>query len=238
MLEVGDIHVSYGGIQALKGISFRVKAGRIVTLIGSNGAGKSSILKTICGLVKAQKGSIQFEGREIKGLAPHWVTRSGITLAPEGRRVFTNLSVSENLKLGAYFRRDREGAEEDMEWIFSTFPRLKERLYQQAGTLSGGEQQMLALGRALMGRPRLLMLDEPSLGLSPRLVSEVFAVMRQIHGRGTTILLVEQNANAALRLAHYAYVLKTGRIVLEGSGEELLADPGVQEAYLGKITLM
>jgi branched-chain amino acid transport system ATP-binding protein len=238
VLEVGDIHVSYGGIQALKGISFRVKAGQIVTLIGANGAGKSSILKTICGLVKAQKGSIQFEGREIKGLAPHWVTRCGITLVPEGRQVFANLSISENLTLGAYFRRDREGVEEDMEWIFFTFPRLKERLYQQAGTLSGGEQQMLALGRALMGRPRLLMLDEPSLGLSPRLVSEVFAVMRQIHARGTTILLVEQNANAALRLAHHAYVLETGRIVLEGSGEELRADPGVQEAYLGKITLM
>ncbi len=238
MLEVGDIHVSYGGIQALKGISFRVKAGQIVTLIGANGAGKSSILKTICGLVKAQKGSIQFEGREIKGLAPHWVTRCGITLAPEGRRVFANLSISENLTLGAYFRRDREGVEEDMEWIFSTFPRLKERLYQQAGTLSGGEQQMLALGRALMGRPRLLMLDEPSLGLSPRLVSEVFSVMRKIHARGTTILLVEQNANAALRLAHHAYVLETGRVILEGSGEELWADPGVQEAYLGKITLM
>jgi len=238
VLEVGDIHISYGGIQALKGISFRVKAGQIVTLIGANGAGKSSILKTICGLVKAQKGSIQFEGREIKGLAPHWVTRCGITLVPEGRRVFANLSISENLTLGAYFRRDREGVEEDMEWIFFTFPRLKERLYQQAGTLSGGEQQMLALGRALMSRPKLLMLDEPSLGLSPRLVSEVFAVMRQIHARGTTILLVEQNANAALRLAHHAYVLETGRIVLEGSGKELLADPGVQEAYLGKITLM
>ncbi len=237
MLEFADVHVSYGGIHALKGVKFTVKAGQVVTLIGANGAGKSTILKTICGLVKAQKGSIRFEGRELKGLAPHSVIRSGITLVPEGRRVFTNLSVLENLKMGAYFRQDREGVGEDMEWLFSTFPRLEERLYQQAGTLSGGEQQMLALGRALMGRPRLLMLDEPSLGLSPRLVREVFTVMRQIHERGTTILLVEQNANAALRLAHYGYVLETGQIVLRGSGEELLADPGVQEAYLGKIAV-
>lgn len=237
MLEVRDVRVSYGNIQALKGMSFKVKAGQVVTLIGPNGAGKSTILKTICGLVRPQKGSVRFEGREIRGLAPHWVTRNGITLVPEGRRVFTNLSILENLKLGAYLRRDKEGIEEDVDWLFTIFPRLKERLHQRAGTLSGGEQQMLALGRALMSRPKLLMLDEPSLGLSPRLVREVFAVMRQIYERGTTILLVEQNANAALRLAHYAYVLETGRIVLEGSGEELLADPGVQEAYLGKVAL-
>lgn len=237
MLEFTDVHVGYGGIKALKGVSFRVRAGQMVTLIGANGAGKSTILKTICGLVKAQKGSVRFEGREIKDLAPHRVTRCGITLVPEGRRVFGNLSVLENLKLGAYFRRDAEGVQEDLEWLFETFSRLKERLHQRAGTLSGGEQQMLALGRALMGRPRLLMLDEPSLGLSPRLVKEVFAVMKRIFERGTTILLVEQNANAALRLAHYGYVLETGRIVLQGSGADLLADAGVREVYLGMAAL-
>ena len=233
MLKIEDLHVYYGGIHALKGLSLEVADGQIVTLIGANGAGKSSTLRSISGLVKNKKGKILFEGRNILGKNPETLVSAGIAMCPEGRRILPHLTVMENLMLGAYIRNDRAGIAKDLDWVFELFPRLKERTWQKGGTLSGGEQQMLALGRALMSRPKLLMLDEPSLGLAPLLVKEVFDIIRAINADGKTVLLVEQNAFAALKVANYAYVLEVGEIVLEGTGEKLIQDPKVKEAYLG-----
>lgn len=232
MLQIRDLHVYYGAIHALKGLNVDVDAGEIVSIIGSNGAGKSTMLRTLSGLLKPKKGSVLFEGSEIGGLPPHEVVGKGIVQSPEGRRIFTNMTVGENLKLGAFLRKDGDiGA--DIEHILNLFPRLRERFRQNAGTLSGGEQQMLAIGRALMARPRLLLLDEPSLGLAPNLVTEIFRIIRTINGEGVTVLLVEQNAHRALELANRAYVLETGEIVLTDSGKALLENPKVREAYLG-----
>ncbi len=233
MLEILDLKVSYGAIKALDGISLRVPTGAIVALLGANGSGKSTTIRAITGLAAVQSGGILLDGRILTGLPPHEVVRRGVAVAPEGRRVFSNLSVHENLLLGGYFRRDQEPLARDLEAIYQTFPRLAERRKQAAGTLSGGEQQMLALGRALMSRPRLLLLDEPSLGLAPLLVKEVFHIVVQLNRRGVTILLVEQNAAAALKIAGYAYVLETGRVVLAGTGAELLEHPHLKDAYLG-----
>ena len=233
MLKIEDLHVYYGGIHALKGLSLEVADGQIVTLIGANGAGKSSTLRSISGLVKNKKGKILFEGRNILGKNPETLVSAGIAMCPEGRRILPHLTVMENLMLGAYIRNDKAGIAKDLDWVFELFPRLKERTWQKGGTLSGGEQQMLALGRALMSRPKLLMLDEPSLGLAPLLVKEVFDIIRAINADGKTVLLVEQNAFAALKVANYAYVLEVGEIVLEGTGEKLIQDPKVKEAYLG-----
>jgi len=233
MLKIEDLHVYYGGIHALKGLSLEVAEGQIVTLIGANGAGKSSTLRSISGLVKNKKGKIIFEGQNILGKSPEALVAAGIAMCPEGRRILPHLTVTENLMLGAYIRNDRDGISRDLDWVFELFPRLKERTWQKGGTLSGGEQQMLALGRALMSRPKLLMLDEPSLGLAPLLVKEVFEIIRTINAEGKTVLLVEQNAFAALKVANYAYVLEVGEIVLEGTGEALIQDPKVKEAYLG-----
>ena len=233
MLKITDLHVHYGGIHALKGVCLEVPKGQVVTLIGSNGAGKSSTLRAISGLIKNRKGSITYEGREILGLNPTDIVKAGIVMSPEGRRIFGHLSVSDNLMLGAYSRDDKDGIAKDMEWVFELFPRMRERRNQLGGTLSGGEQQMLAVGRALMSAPDVVMLDEPSLGLAPLLVREIFEIIKTINAQGKTVLLVEQNAYAALKVAHHAYVLETGRIVLEGSGEELLRDKRVCEAYLG-----
>jgi branched-chain amino acid transport system ATP-binding protein len=234
MLEVSDLQVSYGAIKALDGISFGVPQGRIVTLLGANGSGKTTTLRAITGLAAPGGGRIVFEGRELQRLPTHEIIQSGIAMVPEGRRIFANLSVYENLLMGAYFRRDQPALARDLDLIYDTFPRLAERRTQAAGTLSGGEQQMLALGRALMSRPRLLLLDEPSLGLAPLLVKEVFHIITGLNQRGVTILLVEQNAAAALKIAHHGYVLEVGRVVLEGSGAELLANPQLQQAYLGE----
>jgi branched-chain amino acid transport system ATP-binding protein len=233
MLEVLDLKVSYGAIRALDGVSFSVPAGAVVALLGANGAGKSTALRAITGLATPQGGRIVFAGREIQGLKPHEIIRAGLGVVPEGRRIFANLTVYDNLMLGAYFRRDQESLARDLENLFETFPRLAERRHQAAGTLSGGEQQMLALGRALMSRPKLLLLDEPSLGLAPLLVKEVFNIIARLNQQGVTILLVEQNAAQALKLAHYAYILETGRVALAGPGPELLAHPRLKEAYLG-----
>lgn len=235
MLKVENLKVNYGGIEALKGISFEVKSGNIVSLIGANGAGKSTTLKSIVGLVKAKEGSIKYEDKNLLSVDTKKIVKNGITLVPEGRRVFSNLTVLENLKIGAFTRNDKE-IDKDIEWVFSLFPRLKERTWQLAGTLSGGEQQMLAVGRALMSRPKLLMMDEPSLGLAPIIVQEIFNIIKQIKNQGVTVLLIEQNANAALKIADYGYVLETGRIIIEGSGKELLENKQVREAYLGKIS--
>ncbi|MBM3458083.1 MAG: ABC transporter ATP-binding protein [Armatimonadetes bacterium] len=233
MLVLEDINVYYGSIHALKGVSLTVNEGEIVTLIGANGAGKSSTLRTISGLIRPRSGNVKLAGEEISRLAPEQIVRRGLCQAPEGRRVFANLTVRENLEMGAYTRRDAE-IKEDMEKILVTFPRLKERIGQAAGTLSGGEQQMLAMGRALMGRPKILLLDEPSLGLAPFLVQDVFRVIREINGQGTTILLVEQNAHMALGAAGRGYVLETGRVVLTDTGAALLHNPEVRRAYLGE----
>ena len=233
MLKVKDLKVNYGGIEALKGISFDVEQGQIVTLIGANGAGKSTTLRAISGLVKTASGAINFMGRDIIPFNAQQVVAEGIALVPEGRRVFSNLTVLENLKIGAYLRKDKDEIESGIEDIFQRFPRLKEREWQLAGTLSGGEQQMLAVGRAMMARPKLLMMDEPSLGLAPLVVRDIFAIIRELKGEGITILLIEQNANAALRCADQAYVLETGRITISGTGEALLADQRVRDAYLG-----
>uniref|UniRef100_A0A832EB01 ABC transporter ATP-binding protein n=1 Tax=Desulfacinum infernum TaxID=35837 RepID=A0A832EB01_9BACT len=233
MLEVKDLHVYYGGIHALKGIHLTVPKGRIVTLIGANGAGKTTTLRAISGLVRPKTGRITFLDQDLTRLPTYKIIRLGIGVAPEGRRVFPNLSVLENLELGAY-NRPVADFQKDLEWIYSLFPRLKERSKQLAGTLSGGEQQMLALGRALMSRPSLVLLDEPSLGLAPLVVEEVFETIQTINAQGATILLVEQNAMAALHVAHYAYVLETGRITLEGTGTDLLQDERVRKAYLGE----
>jgi branched-chain amino acid transport system ATP-binding protein len=234
LLRIKDLNVYYGGIHALKGISLNVAEEKVITLIGANGAGKSTLLRTVTGLVTAAGGSIKFFGREILGMPTHRITQEGIAMAPEGRKVFVNVSVHENLLMGAYNRVDRGEIQKDIEMVFKTFPRLKERAHQSAGTLSGGEQQMLAVGRALMSRPKLLLLDEPSLGLAPLLIREVFRIIRKINQEGTTILLIEQNAMAALHVADYCYVLETGSIVLEGTGKELLNDRRVKEAYLGE----
>ena len=233
MLEIKDLHVSYGGIQALRGVSLNVPDGKIVTLIGANGAGKSTLMRTISGLVKAQSGSILWNGQELLGKPIDQIVSSGIAMSPEGRRVFADLTVLENLKIGAYLRKDKAETEKDLEWVYSLFPRLKERRSQVAGTLSGGEQQMLAMGRALMSHPKLLMLDEPSMGLAPLLVEQIFDIIKELHRAGTTILLVEQNAQMALSVADRGYVLETGRVTLTGPGRELLADEAVKKAYLG-----
>jgi len=233
MLKVKDLKVNYGGIEALKGISFDVEQGQIVTLIGANGAGKSTTLRAISGLVKTASGAINFLGRDIIPFNAQQVVAEGIAMVPEGRRVFDNLTVKENLKIGAYLRKDRDEIESGIEDIYQRFPRLKEREWQLAGTLSGGEQQMLAVGRAMMARPKLLMMDEPSLGLAPLVVRDIFAIIRELKSEGITILLIEQNANAALRCADQAYVLETGRITMHGTGAELLADQRVRDAYLG-----
>jgi len=233
MLSVEELHVHYGGIHAIKGISLDVPQGKIVTLIGANGAGKSSTLRAVAGLVRQKKGRILYKEEDILHRSPEHIVRAGIAMVPEGRRIFPQLSVEENLKLGAYARTDAANIRSDMDWVFVLFPRLRERVWQKGGTLSGGEQQMLALGRALMSRPELIMMDEPSLGLAPLLVREVFEIIAAINGEGKTVLLVEQNAYAALKIAHYAYVLEVGSVVLEGTGEQLIADPRVREAYLG-----
>ena len=233
MLTINDINVFYGAIHAIKGVSLEVNEGEIVTLIGANGAGKSTILRTISGLLKPKTGSIQFEGQEIAGMPAHEIVKTGISQVPEGRRIFAEMSVLENLELGAFTRKDKDGIKADMELVFERFPRLKERIGQLAGTLSGGEQQMLAMGRALMSRPRLLLLDEPSMGLAPLLIREIFAIIQDINKTGTTVLLVEQNANMALSIAHRAYVLETGRITLSGDAKELAASDEVRKAYLG-----
>ncbi|MDR2891793.1 MAG: ABC transporter ATP-binding protein [Deltaproteobacteria bacterium] len=232
MLKIENLHVYYGGIHAVKGVSLSIPKGHIVTLIGANGAGKSSTVRTVAGLERG-KGSILYKDKNILGRPTEEIVRNGIALSPEGRRILPHLSVEENLRLGAYIRNDKAGIAEDLEWVFSLFPRLKERAWQAGGTLSGGEQQMLAVGRAMMSRPELLMLDEPSLGLAPLLVKEIFSIITKIRSLGTTILLIEQNAFAALSIANYAYILETGSVVLEGSGQELLHNPQVKAAYLG-----
>ena len=233
MLKVEDIHVYYGAIHAIKGISLEVHEGEIVTLIGANGAGKSTILRTVSGLLKPKKGTISFEEQTIAGKAAQNIVKAGISQVPEGRRIFANMTVLENLELGAFTRTDKGEIASDMKMVFGRFPRLEERKMQQAGTLSGGEQQMLAMGRALMSRPRLLLLDEPSMGLAPLLIKEIFSIIQDINKTGTTVLLVEQNANMALSIAHRAYVLETGRITLQGKASELAASEAVRKAYLG-----
>lgn len=234
LLSVKDLVVSYGGIEALKGISFDVEEGQIVTLIGANGAGKSTTLRAITSLVPVKSGTITYDGQPITTLDTQKIVERGIALVPEGRRVFANLTVLENLKIGAYLRKDTVQIQKDISYIYKLFPRLEERSWQLAGTLSGGEQQMLAVGRAMMTRPRLIMMDEPSLGLAPLVVKDIFAIIKRLSEEGITILLIEQNANAALHAAHYGYVLETGMITLAGTGEELLSSKRVQEAYLGK----
>lgn len=234
MLKIKDLQVYYGGIHALKGINMEIAENKIVTLVGANGAGKSTTLRSICNLVPTASGTIEFEGEDITKSKTVDIVKKGITLVPEGRRIFANLSVYENLLMGAYARKDQEGIKKDIQKMYELFPRLREREWQVAGTLSGGEQQMLAIARALMSRPRVLMMDEPSLGLAPLLVKEVFKIIQDIHKQGMTILLIEQNATAALQIADYGYVLETGRIVLEGNGKELAANPEVRRAYLGK----
>ena len=233
MLDIKDLNVYYGAIHAIKGISLEVKAGEIVTLIGANGAGKSTTLRTISGLLRPKGGTIVFNGQNIEGTPAHNIVRLGISQVPEGRRIFADMTVQENLDLGAFIRDDKEGITRDLDMVFSRFPRLKERIDQQAGTLSGGEQQMLAMGRALMSRPRLLLLDEPSMGLAPLLIKEIFSIIKDINRTGTTILLVEQNANMALSIANRAYVLETGRITLAGDAKTLLTSDDVKKAYLG-----
>ena len=232
MLKIDELKVSYGGIEAVKGITFEVPERKIVTLIGANGAGKSTTLRSIAGLVKPAHGRIHLQGEDITGLSPDRIVSKGITLVPEGRRVFPDLTVLENLKIGAYLRKD--DLTDDLNWVYDLFPRLKERSWQAAGTLSGGEQQMLAVGRALMSRPKIIMMDEPSLGLAPIVVKGIFDIIREINRQGVTVLLIEQNANMALKVADFAYVLETGTITKFGTGAELLADESIKEAYLGK----
>ena len=231
ILEIRDLQVKYGGIEAVKGISFDVPEGEIVTLIGANGAGKSSTLRSIAGLVKPAAGSISFKGQDITGKDANEIVSNGVILVPEGRRIFPDLTVLENLKIGAYLRND--DITEDLNWVYDLFPRLKERSWQAGGTLSGGEQQMLAVGRALMGRPKVLMMDEPSLGLAPIIVRGIFDIIKEINKQGVTVLLIEQNANMALKTADLGYVMETGRITLTGSGADLLTNEAVKAAYLG-----
>ncbi|NLP44000.1 MAG: ABC transporter ATP-binding protein [Peptococcaceae bacterium] len=233
MLKLDNIHVYYGAIHALKGISFEVNKGEIVTLIGSNGAGKTTCLKTISGLLQPKEGTLTFHDKDLTTISAPKIVASGISHVPEGRRIFANMTVSENLDLGAYLRKDKEGIKEDLEMVYGLFPRLKERRRQIAGTLSGGEQQMLAMGRALMSRPELLLLDEPSMGLAPILVKQIFEIIQTINSQGTTVLLVEQNARMALSIANRAYVLETGKIVLSGNAKELMQSEEIKKAYLG-----
>ena len=233
MLKIDNLHVYYGAIHAIKGISLEVNQGEIVTLIGANGAGKSTTLRTVSGLLKPKEGTISFEGNSIGGVPAHEIVKRGISQVPEGRRIFAEMTVMENLELGAFTRSDKDGIKDDLKMVFGRFPRLEERKEQQAGTLSGGEQQMLAMGRALMSRPRLLLLDEPSMGLAPLLIKEIFSIIVDINKTGTTVLLVEQNANMALSIAHRAYVLETGRITLSGDAKDLAASEEVRKAYLG-----
>ena len=233
MLTIDNLNVFYGAIHALKGISLEVKEGEIVTLIGANGAGKSTTLRTISGLLKPKEGSIKFEGKDIGGMAAQNVVKLGISQVPEGLRIFANMTVMENLELGAFIRSDKAGIAQDLDMVFGRFPRLAERRSQLAGTLSGGEQQMLAMGRALLSRPRMMLLDEPSMGLAPLLIREIFNIIVDINSTGTTVLLVEQNANMALSIAHRAYVMETGRITLSGDAKELAASEDVRKAYLG-----
>lgn len=234
MLSLENVSVNYGAIEALTGITLHVEQGEVVTLIGANGAGKTTTLRTITGLLEPTEGRVMYEGKQISGISAHKLVPMGIAMSPEGRGVFANLSVRENLEMGAFIRNDKKGISDDMERGFALFPRLKEREQQKAGTLSGGEQQMLAMARALMSRPRLLLLDEPSLGLAPLVVHSIFEAIDEIKGEGTTILLVEQNANAALHHSDRAYVLETGRIVMDGDSKQLAEDPRVKEAYLGE----
>jgi branched-chain amino acid transport system ATP-binding protein len=234
ILVIDDLHVSYGAIAAVKGISLKVYPGEIVSLIGGNGAGKSTTMRSISGLLKSKKGSINFEGKEITGIKGNEVAKLGIAQSPEGRRIFPRMTVAENLELGAFMRKDKPGIAADMERVFDLFPRLKERIAQKAGTMSGGEQQMLAMGRALMSQPRLLLLDEPSMGLAPLLVEIVFDTIKKVNAQGTTVLLVEQNALVALNIANYGYVLETGHISLEGPAKELAVNDEVRKAYLGE----
>ena len=231
ILKIRDLQVNYGGIEAVKGISFDVPAGEIVTLIGANGAGKSSTLRTIAGLVKPKSGSVEFMGEDVTGKDPNIIVQKGVILSPEGRRIFPDLTVQENLRIGAYLRKD--DITEDLNWVYDLFPRLKERSWQAGGTLSGSEQQMLAVGRALMGRPKVLMLDEPSLGLAPLIVKGIFDIIREVNKQGVTVLLNEQNANMALKTADIGYVMETGRITMSGSGKDLLENEQVKAAYLG-----
>ena len=233
MLEVNDLHVYYGSIHAVKGVSFTVDKGEIVTLIGANGAGKSTTLNTIAGILPARRGSVEFQGEGILGVPAHKMVRKGIALCPEGRRVFTQMTVEENLQMGGYTRTDAENAD-TVEDVYGHFPRLRERAYQVAGTLSGGEQQMLAMGRALMSHPKIILMDEPSMGLSPILVNEIFDIIRSVNEAGTTVLLVEQNAKKALDIADRAYVLETGKIVTSGDAKELMNDDAIKKAYLGE----
>ena len=233
MLEVKDINVYYGAIHAIKGISLAIEEGEIVTLIGANGAGKSTTLRTISGLLKPKSGEINFLGKSIAGMPAHKIVREGISQVPEGRKIFAEMTVQENLELGAFIREDKEEIEKEFKMVFGRFPRLEERKFQPAGTLSGGEQQMLAMGRALMSRPRLLLLDEPSMGLAPLLIKEIFNIIVDINKTGTTVLLVEQNANMALSIANRAYVLETGRITITGDAKELAASEDIRKAYLG-----
>jgi branched-chain amino acid transport system ATP-binding protein len=235
LLEAHGLHTYYGNIHALRGISIQVEEGEIVTLIGSNGAGKSTTLNTICGITPARQGSVSLDGQDITTVPPHDIVGLGVTQVPEGRRIFARLTVHENLLMGAYTRNDRNGINQSFEQVFDLFPRLKERLNQPGGTLSGGEQQMLSIGRALMAHPRILLLDEPSMGLAPILVQEIFATIEQLNTEGTTILLVEQNAQIALSICDRGYVLQTGEIVLEGTGKELLRDEMVRKVYLGEV---
>jgi branched-chain amino acid transport system ATP-binding protein len=233
LLKVNDINVYYGNIQALKGVSLEVNEGEIVTLIGANGAGKSTLLKTLSGLLKPKTGSIEYLGNLISGKQPQSIVKAGISHVPEGRRVFANMSVEENLELGAYLRKDKKEIRQDIEKVYELFPRLLERRKQLSGTLSGGEQQMLAMGRAIMAKPKLLLLDEPSMGLAPLMVKNIFQIIEQINAEGTTILLVEQNANMALSIANRAYVIETGRVVVSGSAAELQSSEQIKQAYLG-----
>ena len=233
MLRIDELKVRYGGIEAVKGISFEVPEGKIVTLIGANGAGKSTTLRTIAGLIRPAEGRVRLQAEDLTGLSPDKIVSKGVTLVPEGRHVFPDLTVLENLKIGAYLRNDKENMEHDLNWVYELFPRLKERSWQAAGTLSGGEQQMLAVGRALMSRPKLLMMDEPSLGLAPIVVRGIFDIIKEINRMGVTVLLVEQNANMALQIADIGYVLETGRITLSGPGRELMTNEQVKKAYLG-----
>lgn len=233
MLSIENLKVNYGGIKALKGISFDVEEGKIVTLVGANGAGKSTTLRAIVSLIKSKEGTIKYNNENLIGLTTKQIVDKGITLVPEGRRVFSNLTAFENLKIGAYGRKDKKEILKDIDYVYSLFPRLKERNWQLSGTLSGGEQQMLAVGRALMSRPKLLMMDEPSLGLAPLIVKDIFNIIKEINKQGVTILLIEQNANAALHIANMGYVIETGEITLSGPGKELLQNQKVKEAYLG-----
>ena len=233
MLKIENLNVHYGGIHALRGVTLEVPKGKIISLIGANGAGKSTTLRTIMGLERPTSGKVIYDGEDITNKITKEIVKSNLVLVPEGRRIFTNLTVKENLILGAYIRKERKDVEKDIEWVYSLFPRLKEREWQLAGTMSGGEQQMLAVGRALMTRPKLLMMDEPSLGLAPLIVKDIFDIIKKINENGVTVLLIEQNAKASLEISDYAYVLETGKIFMEGSGKDLLNDEEVKKAYLG-----